>query len=56
MDDLLRFKKDLKFVIFDFETCNLNLLQDNDPWQLSFSVNEGSRVTDEDDLFPWWPD
>lgn len=56
MDELLRFKKDLKFVIFDFETENLNLLQDNNPWQLSFSVCEGQRVVEEYDLYPWWPD
>lgn len=57
MDDhLLRFKKNLKYIIFDFETCNLNLLQDNDPWQLSFSVCEGKEVVQEYDLFPFWPD
>lgn len=56
MSDLLRFQKNLKFVIFDYETCNLNLLQDNHPWQLSFSVNEGQRVVEEYDLFPFWDD
>jgi len=52
---LLRFKKNLKYIIFDFETCNLNLLQDNDPWQLSFSVCEGVNIVEEYDLFPFWP-
>lgn len=55
-EELLRFRKNLKFVVFDFETCNLNLLQDNHPWQLSFSVCEGQRVVEEYDLFPFWSD
>jgi DNA polymerase III epsilon subunit-like protein len=52
--ELLRFQKNLKYIIFDFETCNLNLLQDNNPWQLSFSVNEGDKTVEEFDLFPFW--
>ena len=56
MEELLRFQKNLKFIVWDLETCNLNLLQDNHPWQLSFSVCEGNRVVEEHDLFPFWAD
>ena len=44
-EELLRFKKNQKYLIFDYETCNLNLNHySNKPWQLGFIIAEGSRV------------
>lgn len=52
---LLRFKKKLKFIIFDYETCGLNLCSlDNKPWQLAFMVCEGDKVIDSYDFYLKW--
>lgn len=57
IDDLLRFKKSQKYVIFDFETCNLNLASpDNKPWQLAFILAEGDRVVDKFNYYIKWED
>ncbi len=47
---LLRFKKDLKYIVFDFETEGLNLRYSR-PWQLGFVVVEAGKITKEYDLF-----
>ena len=55
--ELLRFKKDQKYVFFDFETCGLNLGSlRNKPWQLAFLVIEGERVIDKADYWLKWED
>lgn len=38
-DSLLRFQKEQKYLIFDTETCNLNLVsQDNLPWEFAWWI------------------
>lgn len=52
---LLRFKKDQKYLVFDYETCNLNLSpHENKPWQLGFITCEGNKVIDKYDLYISW--
>lgn len=54
-ENLLRFKKNQKYLIFDYETCNLNLSpKENKPWQLGFVISEGSRILDRQDLYIGW--
>ena len=41
---LLRFKKNKKYIVFDYETCGLNLASlDNKPWQLAFLICVGQQ-------------
>ena len=50
MEDLLRFKKNQKYMVFDFETCNLNLVsEENKPWQLAFLIYEGDKLIESND-------
>ena len=54
---MLRYNKNQKYICFDFETCNLNLLSpDNKPWQLSYIIAEGNKVLKERDCYIYWPD
>ena len=54
-EQLLRFKKKQKYLIFDYETCNLNLIAgDNKPWQLAFMAVEGDRVIEQKDYWLKW--
>ena len=56
-DNLLRFKKDLNLVIFDYETCNLNLgLSSNKPWQLAFIVVKNGKIIEKQDYHLGWDD
>jgi len=55
--ELLRFNNQQKYVIFDFETCNLNLASpDNKPWQLAFIIAQGDKVIDKFDYYIHWDD
>jgi DNA polymerase III alpha subunit (gram-positive type) len=57
IEDLLRFKKNQKYVIFDFETCNLNLVSEhNKPWQLAFLVYHGNELVESNDYHIHWDD
>ena len=57
MSELLRFKPDQKYVLFDFETCGLNLGSlRNKPWQLAFITIENQRVKDKADYWLRWDD
>ena len=56
MENLLRFQKNQKYLVFDFETENLNLVIKNRPWQLSYLICEGDRIIKESDNFIWWAD
>lgn len=57
MEDLLRFNKDQKYVVFDFETCNLNLVSEhNKPWQLAFLVYHGDKLIESNDYYIHWDD
>jgi len=54
---MLRFNKKQKYICFDFETCNLNLVSlDNKPWQLSYIIAEGSKIIKEEDYYIKWDD
>lgn len=56
-ENLLRFKKDQKFLVFDYETCNLNLSSlENKPWQIGFILLKGSKVINKYDLLIGWDD
>ena len=56
-EDLLRFNNQQKYLVFDFETCNLNLCStDNKPWQLAFLVCQGNKVLEEYDYYIYWED
>ena len=55
-DDLLRFKKEQKYICFDFETCHLNLLNsENKPWQLGYGLFKGQKMLKSFDHTIKWP-
>lgn len=54
-DNLLRFQKDLKVIIADFETEGLHGARSR-PWELAFVVYHGNKLVAEHDLFPYWTD
>ena len=57
MEDLLRFKKQQKYMVFDFETCNLNLVSEhNKPWQLAFLIYHGDKLIESNDYHIHWED
>ena len=49
-NSLLRFKKNQKYVVFDFETEGLNLRHSR-PWQLGFIEAEGTTIKNEHDIY-----
>lgn len=54
-ENLLRFKNSQKYIVFDFETCNLNLASSNNkPWQLAFNVYDSNKLIDAQDYFIKW--
>jgi DNA polymerase III alpha subunit (gram-positive type) len=56
-DNLLRFKNTQKYLIFDFETCSLNLgSPNNKPWQLSFLITEGRKIKERFNYLIEWDD
>ena len=56
-EELLRFNKKQKYIIFDYETCNLNLIStDNKPWQLAFMVFQADKILDQADYILNWKD
>jgi DNA polymerase III alpha subunit (gram-positive type) len=56
-ENLLRFNNKQKYMVFDFETCNLNLTStDNKPWQLAFSVYDGPKLVESKDYYIHWDD
>lgn len=56
-EDLLRFRKKQKYIVFDFETCNLNLASTNNkPWQLAFNIYDSDRLLESKDYFIKWDD
>jgi hypothetical protein len=58
--NLLRFQKDQKFLIWDYETISLSLLPGkekevfNKPWQLSFLLATQEKVINSWDYYIWW--
>ena len=56
-EKLLRFDNKQKYMVFDFETCNLNLTStDNKPWQLAFNVYDGPQLVESKDYYIHWDD
>ena len=53
MEDLLRFKFDQKYVIFDTETEGLNLVSSK-PWQLAWIETTGKNITRKQNRFLKW--
>jgi DNA polymerase III epsilon subunit-like protein len=54
-ETLLRFNKKQKYMFFDYETCNLNLVsEDNKPWQLAFIVTDLNKTIDKADYLIKW--
>ena len=54
MNDLLRFKFDQKFVVFDGETSNLALTSEK-PWQFAWLTAKGKYVTNKSECKILWP-
>jgi flagellar assembly factor FliW len=53
--NLLRFKKNKKFIVFDYETCSLNLASlDNKPWQLAFLICSHDKIEKKYDFYFSW--
>ena len=53
-ESLLRFNKKQKYLFFDYETCNLNLVSANKPWQLAFMAAEGDKILEQKDYWLKW--
>ena len=49
-NSLLRFKKNQKYIVFDFETEGLNLRHSR-PWQLGFLEAEGTEIKNQYDIY-----
>jgi DNA polymerase III epsilon subunit-like protein len=54
-DNLLRFQKNQKYLVFDTETESLNLFKSR-PWQISWAVAEGDKLIKHEDRFLFWED
>lgn len=54
--DLLRDNLNQKYCFFDFETENLNLLNNNRPWQLSYIIYQNGRHLKSVNEFIRWDD
>jgi DNA polymerase III epsilon subunit-like protein len=55
--NLLRFKKNKKYIVFDYETCGLNLASlSNKPWQLAFLVCSDKKIESRHDFYLKWDD
>ena len=53
----LRFLRDQKYMVFDFETCSLNLSSlSNKPWQLAFQIYKGRNLLESHDFYIRWDD
>lgn len=55
MEELLRFKFDQKYIIFDTETEGLNLVSSK-PWQLAWIEASGKNITKKQNRFLMWDD
>lgn len=57
IEKLSRFDRNQKCMVFDFETCSLNLTsKENKPWQLAFLVYEKGKLVESNDYFIFWDD
>ena len=56
MSELLKYNYKQKYIIYDFETCSVNLVVGNYPWQLSYLIVQGENILETKDYFIKWPD
>lgn len=57
MKKLFRFNKNKKFIIFDYETCGLNLIsKSNKPWQLAYLIADQNKIIEKKDFYLKWDD
>lgn len=57
IEKLTRFDRSQKSMVFDFETCSLNLTSEsNKPWQLAFEIYEGDKLIESNDYHIFWED
>ena len=57
IEKLARFDRNQKSMVFDFETCSLNLAsKSNKPWQLAFQIYEGDKLIESNDYYIFWED
>ena len=56
MKSLLRFSETQKYLVFDFETENLNLAVMNRPWELGLLVCRGHHIVEKYQKNIWWDD
>lgn len=54
-DNLLRFDKQQKYIIFDTETEGLNLVHSK-PWQIAWIVAQGDNIIEKFDIYIKWND
>ena len=56
-ENLLRFRNRQKYLVFDYETCGLNLGSlSNKPWQLAFLLCEGKTILSRHNYWLHWDD
>jgi DNA polymerase III alpha subunit (gram-positive type) len=46
---------DKKYLVYDCETCHLNLAIENYPWQHSWLVCQGNTILEEHNHYIYWP-
>lgn len=56
MCELLRYNNIQKYLIWDVETANLNLVHKNFSWNIAWLVCQGDKILEKHDYFPFWPD
>lgn len=60
MNNLLRFKKDQKYLIWDCETASLALISGDNPpnlpWQLGWQLYQGKKLLESHEDWLWWDD
>lgn len=54
-ENLLRFNKNQRYLIFDTETEGLNLINSR-PWQVAWILAEGDKILEKHDLYIRWED
>lgn len=52
--ELLRYNKNQKFLLFDFETMHLNLATGNFPWQCAFLIATQYQILEQHNIYINW--
>ena len=55
-NNLLRYRDSQKYALFDFETFNLNLVNENPIWQISWIIATKNDVLETHNYFMYWGD